>query len=385
MTDFDARLPSSYEGGKVPDPNLRKIFHKYELKEALVRELVNKGFTSIGKMAAFGADETIVEHKLRGRPGGAGVAPITPILNENVWVSGSEKETEIVSVTAVYVECRTKHRKLAALETVAEVNSALTGSAGSHEPGDDTGFSHWHLNDRPARDHAPEVAIEESDHEGPERRGRQEGPTQEKKISKGARSRLAKQAWIKKSQVQIDLLQKKLNDRKFDENASFVRPSQRERSRSRQKKNSSPPPWSRRRGKRFVAFCADVVASDERHRQEKDDLAKQRMVRPDLSNVAPGSRPAGERPGERPGEGKSPPRGRDKSWRGRAGIAHLPPNELSKLRDMCQIDQEGNKICLAYNSSAECDILNCKFRHICMKCNSQGYLWYHGAVQHHQL
>ena len=35
---FDARNTSSYEGGKVPDNNLRQIFHKYELKEELARE-----------------------------------------------------------------------------------------------------------------------------------------------------------------------------------------------------------------------------------------------------------------------------------------------------------------------------------------------------------
>ena len=95
LKDFDARNTSSYEGGKVPDNTLRQIFHKYELKEELAKELANRGFTSIGKMAALGAEETVVEHKLRGRPGGSGIAPITAILADNVWGVGSEKETEI--------------------------------------------------------------------------------------------------------------------------------------------------------------------------------------------------------------------------------------------------------------------------------------------------
>ena len=88
---FDARNTSSYGGGKVPDNQLRQIFYKYELKEEIAKELANKGFTSIGKMAALGADEAIVEHKLRGRPGGAGIAPITEILNANVWWGGQDR------------------------------------------------------------------------------------------------------------------------------------------------------------------------------------------------------------------------------------------------------------------------------------------------------
>ena len=510
LKDFDARNTSSYEGGKVPDNTLRQIFHKYELKEELAKELANRGFTSIGKMAALGADETVVEHKLRGRPGGSGIAPITAILADSVWGDGSEKETEIVSVTAVYVECKMRHKKLAALETVADFNSEappiqippeeklhaieafnkkypdlqLTNETCPHfdiwdelasqftrgsfkyppigtirtrseELGKKSKYQldldvnekdlgqlvfkpeghsvqaakiesvadcmfrfkilwvllhligqytvrggmkiyarweRWVRQDRPKlitwvnayqicfkeiiekmtfeksafdtfikavefvsddsmgrlqttfnralvltgsqsaydplathhtpRDHASDFAFEDSAKEVQGHRARQGAVIKDKKMSKGARSRLAKQAKIQNSKDQISHLNKKLNEKKFDDDED-PRPLQRERSRSGRKLRKGP-------GK---------------------------------GNKGPA--------GDKTGKGKSAGK----------GLSRLDPTEVSKLRELRQTDQQGDQICLAYNSSAGCKISNCKFRHMCMKCSSKA----HGAAQNHRL
>ena len=78
-----------------------------------------------------------------------------------------------------------------------------------------------------------------------------------------------------------------------------------------------------------------------------------------------------------PGKGR---RGEEKEKNGK-GLGRIPLQELTKPKELAQEDQDGNQICLAFNSSVGCDFKDCKFRHLCMKCKSRN----HGAMKQHRL
>ena len=107
---FDPREISAYPSGKVPENALRQLFWKNAKKREIVMEFVAKGFTSVAKFAALGADEAAVDHKLRGRPAGTGVAAIAEILDSSVWSAGPQKELEIVTIMTIWAVCKTVRR-----------------------------------------------------------------------------------------------------------------------------------------------------------------------------------------------------------------------------------------------------------------------------------
>jgi len=120
---FDPREISGYPTGKVPENALRQLLWKNAMKYEIVMEFVAKGFTSVAKFAALGADEAAVGHKLRGRPAGTGVASIAEILDPSVWSAGAQKEAEIITIMTIWAVCKTRQKKLSDLEVVAYFNS----------------------------------------------------------------------------------------------------------------------------------------------------------------------------------------------------------------------------------------------------------------------
>ena len=111
--------------------------------------------------------------------------------------------------------------------------------------------------------------------------------------------------------------------------------------------------------------------SDKNSALQGENEKKRKSDSDDQENIGQGS------PG--PWKGKNG-KGKGKGKNGK-GLGRIPLQELTKLKELAQEDQDGNQICRALNSSGGCDFKERKFRYLCMTCKSRS----RGAMKQHRL